>query len=152
MENILLNRMGGLDLLEGVADARQAALNSMTAFNRIAMRAQGLLARQQLRALERCLEAGTRQLRLVAEVRDSKDLLISQAEVAKQLGEELLAVAHESTELQAQVRSELEHWATDGIKSVQATGAETSQAKTTRAKTVAAPKLKAAPRRAGKAA
>jgi len=105
------------EMVEGVADARLAALNSATALNRIATRTRGLLVRQQLRALERCLEAGSRQLQLAAEVREPKDLLVRQTEIAKQLGEQLLAAAQEGLELQAQVRSELAHWAEDGLES-----------------------------------
>ena len=136
MEDLLSN------MVKGAADIRQATVDSATAFNRIATRAQGLLARQQLRAVERCIETGTRQLRLVAEVRDPRDLLMSQAEVAKELGKELLAVAQESSELQAQVRSELGRWAVDGIESARKMGAKTGSA----------PKLRSAPRGAKKAA
>ena len=51
------------NVFEKVAAANQRAMESALQLNQIAVRTQGLLARQQLAAFENCLEAATKQLK-----------------------------------------------------------------------------------------
>ena len=74
-------------MLESVADANQKAVAAAAEFNKIATRTQGLLVRKQIAALETCLDAGTRCLKVVAETRDPKEALQLQTEVVVELGE-----------------------------------------------------------------
>lgn len=104
------------DVIENVNQANKKAVDAVMSFNKIALRAQSQLARQQLAALENCLEAGTRQMKLASESRDPKELMAAQSEVAVALGEKLVAVAQESLEIQAKTRDELAAWVEEGFK------------------------------------
>ena len=106
------------DVFENVTQANKKAVDAVISFNKIALRAQSQLARQQLAAFENCLEAGTKQLKLASESRDPKELMAAQSEVAVALGEKLVAVAQESLEIQAKTRDELAAWMEDGFKAV----------------------------------
>lgn len=106
------------NVFENVTEANKQAVDAVLNLNRIAMRTQSLMARQQLAALENCLDAGSKQWKLVTETRDPKELMSRQSEVAVELGEKLVAVAQESLEIQAQARDELAAWFEEGMKSV----------------------------------
>ena len=106
------------DVIDNVTQANKKAVDAMINFNKIALRAQSQLARQQLAALENCIEAGTKQMKLAGETRDPKELMAAQSEVAVALGEKLVAVAQESLEIQAKTRDELAAWIEDGFKAV----------------------------------
>jgi hypothetical protein len=108
------------DAVVKMTEANRSAFESALRLNKIAVRAQGLLARQQVAAFENCLEAGTRQFKLVTEVRDPKDLVARQAEVAVELGEKLVAVAQEALDIQAQARDELTTWIEEGLEAAKA--------------------------------
>ena len=103
--------------------ANRSAVESALRLNEIAVRAQGLLARQQVAAIETCFEAGTRQFKLVTETRDPKELVSRQTEVAVDLGEKLVAVAQESLDIQVQARDELANWIEEGFETVKAEAA-----------------------------
>jgi len=112
MEKVMSN------VFENVTEANKQAVDAVLSFNRIAMRAQSLMARQQLAALEGYLDAGSKNWKLVTETRDPKELVSRQSELAMELGEKLVAVAQESLEIQAQARDELAAWMEDGMKAV----------------------------------
>ncbi len=121
------------ETVEKLTAANRTAVESALRLNKIAVRAQSLLARQQVAAFENCLEAGSRQMALVGETRDPRELVARQAEVAVELGEKLVAVAQEAMDIQSQARDELATWLEDGLKTVKA-GAEAAapKPKTTR--------------------
>jgi phasin family protein len=106
-------------VLETVAEANQKAVNAATEFNRIATRTQGLLVRKQIAALETCLDAGAKHMKVAAETQDPKEAIKLHADVAVELGEKLVAATQESFEIQVQARDELARWIEDGIKAVQ---------------------------------
>ena len=118
MENLMSNTF------ERVTEANKSAVDAAVRLNKIAVRTQGLLARQQLAAFENWLEAGTKNMRLAAETRDPKELMAKQAEVAVDLGEKLIGVAQETLDIHAQARDELVNMVEEGFAAV----APTSQA------------------------
>ena len=111
------------DSVEKLTAANRSAVESALRLNKIAVRTQSLLARQQVAALENCLEAGSRQMSLVGETRDPRELVARQTEVVVELGEQLVAVAQEAMDIQSQARDELATWFEEGLKTVKA-GAE----------------------------
>ena len=101
--------------LDRVREANRMARESALELNRIAVRAQGELARQQLAALENCLEAGSKQLELMTQTQDPKELVSKQTQTVASLGEKLVGVVQQSLEIQAQAREEFKHWFEDGM-------------------------------------
>ncbi len=131
------------DVLKNVSEVNKQAIESVLRFNRIAVRAQGLLARQQLSAMESYLDAGTRHLDLVGKTQDPQELIKLATEINVELGEKLMSLAQESMEIQAQARDEVTGWFEDGVKAVQkqtetATKATKAAAKTVSKKAAAA--------------
>jgi phasin family protein len=104
------------NVFDNVTDAHRKAVDAVMGFNKIAVRTQGLLAGQQLAALEKVLDAGSRNLQLVSETRDPRELMARQTEVAVELGETLVAVAREALDIQAQARDEVATLVEDGFK------------------------------------
>ena len=104
------------NVFENVTEAHKKAVDALMSFNKIAVRTQGLLAGQQLAAMERFMDAGSRNLQLVTEARDPKELMARQTEVAVELGEKLVAVAQEAMDIQAQARDEVASLVEDGFK------------------------------------
>jgi phasin family protein len=106
------------NVFENVTEAHKKAVDALMGFNQIAVRTQGLLAGQHLAAMERFFDAGSRNLQLVSESRDPKELMARQTEVAVELGEKLVAVAQEAMDIQAQARDEVASLVEDGMKAV----------------------------------
>ena len=82
-------------------------------------------------ALETCMEAGKKQVRLASETRDPKDVLALGSELTMELGERLTTMVREAVEINGEIQDELQAWFHDGWKTVAA-------------KAPAAPKKKAA--------
>ncbi len=122
MDNTMMS-----NTFERVTEANRTAVDAAVQLNKIAVRTQGLLARQQLAAVENWIEAGTKNIRLAAETRDPKELMAKQAEIAVELGEKLMGVAQEALDIQAQARDELVSMVEEGFNA--ATSAATSAAK-----------------------
>ncbi len=106
------------NVFENVTEAHKKAVDALMGFNKIAVRTQGLLANQQLAALEKVFDAGSRNLQLATESRDPKELVARQTEVAVELGEKLVAVAQEALDIQAQARDEVATLVEDGFQAV----------------------------------
>ncbi len=106
------------NVFENVTEAHKQAVDALMDFNKIAVRTHGLLAGQQLAALENFFDAGSKNLQLVTEGRDPKDLMAGQTEVAVQLGEKLVAVAQEALDIQTQARDEVATLVEEGLKAV----------------------------------
>lgn len=104
------------NVFENVTEAHKKAVDALMGLNKIAVRTQGLLAGQQLAALEKVFDAGSRNLQLVSETRDPRELMARQTEVAVELGETLVAVAREALDIQAQARDEVAAMVEDGLK------------------------------------
>lgn len=103
-------------VFENVTEAHKKAVDALMGFNKIAVRTQSLLAGQQLAAMEQLFDAGSRNLQLVTEARDPKELMSRQTEVAVELGEKLVAVAQEALDIQAHARDEVASLVEDGFK------------------------------------
>ncbi len=106
------------NVFENVTEAHKKAVDALMGFNKIAVRTQSLLAGQQLAALEKLFDAGSRNLQLVTESHDPKELVARQTEVAVELGEKLVTVAQEALDIQAQARDEVTTLVEDGFKAV----------------------------------
>ena len=106
------------NVFENVTEAHKKAVDALMGFNKIAVRTQGLLANQQLAALEKVFDAGSRNLQLATESRDPRELVARQTEVAVELGEKLVAVAQEALDIQAQARDEVASLVEDGFQAV----------------------------------
>ncbi|GMQ76909.1 MAG: hypothetical protein BMS9Abin01_2212 [Gammaproteobacteria bacterium] len=106
------------NVFENVTEVHKKAVDALMGFNKIAVRTQGLLANQQLAALERVFDAGSRNLQLATESRDPRELVARQTEVAVELGEKLVAVAQEALDIQAQARDEVATLVEDGFQAV----------------------------------
>jgi phasin family protein len=106
------------NVFENVSEAHKKAVDALMGFNKIAVRTQGLLANQQLAALEKVFDAGSRNLQLATESRDPRELVARQTEVAVELGEKLVAVAQEALDIQAQARDEVATLVEDGFQAV----------------------------------
>ena len=106
------------NVFENVTEAHKKAVDALMGFNKIAVRTQGLLANQQLAALEKVFDAGSRNLQLATESRDPKELVARQTEVAVELGEKLVAVAQEALDIQAQARDEVATLVEDGFQGI----------------------------------
>ena len=106
-------------VLDNVAEANQKAVAAAAELNKIATRTQGLLVGKQIAALETCLDAGAKHLKVATETRDPNEAIKLHAEVAVELGEKLVAATQESLEIQAQARDDLARWVEDGLKAVQ---------------------------------
>ena len=52
------------NVFENVTEAHKKAVDALMGFNKIAVRTQGLLANQQLAALQKVFDAGSRTLQL----------------------------------------------------------------------------------------
>ena len=104
------------NVFENVTETQRKAVDAIMGFNKIAVRTQGLLAGQHLAALEKVLDAGSRNWQLVSETRDPRELMARQTEVAVELGESLVAVAREALDIQAQARDEVATLVEDGFK------------------------------------
>ncbi len=104
------------NVFDNVTEAHKKAVDAVMSFNKIAVRTHGLLAGQQLAAMERVFDAGSRNLQLVTEARDPRELMARQTEVAVELGEKLVAVAQEAMDIQAQARDEVATLVEDGFK------------------------------------
>ena len=109
-------------VFENVTEAHKKAVDAIMNFNKIAVRTQGLLAGQHLAALEKMFDAGSRNLQLVTETRDPRELMSRQTEVAVELGEKLVAVAQEALDIQAQARDEVASLVEDGFKAANIPG------------------------------
>lgn len=120
-----------------VTEAHRKAVDAVMGFNKIAVRTQSLLAGQQMAALEKMLDAGSRNLQLVTETRDPRELIARQTEVAVELGETLVAVAREALDIQAQARDEVATLVEDGFKAATAANVATAAKATKAAKKVA---------------
>lgn len=106
------------NVFENVTEAHKKAVDALMGFNKIAVRTHSLLAGQQLAAMEKLFDAGSRNLQLVSEARDPRELMSRQTEMAVDLGEKLVAVAQEALEIQAQARDEVASLVEDGFKAV----------------------------------
>ncbi len=102
-------------MLEGVAEAGHKAVAAAAELNKIATRTQGALVRKQIATLETCLDTGTQYLKVAADVRDPKEVMKRNTELAVALGEKLVAATQETLEIQVQARDELARWFEDGM-------------------------------------
>ena len=104
------------DFYAKFAESNQQAMQSALKFNEIAARAQGLVMRHQMAALESCMEAGTKMTANSSS--DPADALAKGSELGVKLGEQFSTLMRESLEIQAEVNGEFTKWAEDGWKAM----------------------------------
>lgn len=107
------------DVVKNVSDMNKQAMESVLRLSRIAVRTQGLLARQQLSVVENYIDAGTKHLNVVSTTRDPQEIVKLASEINVELGEKLMALAQESMDIGAQARDELTSMVEEGIQEVQ---------------------------------
>ncbi len=108
------------NVLKTVQDANDRTLTAATDLSKLATRTQGLLLNKQIAAFELWLEAGARQIKSFSEIRDSRELLKTQTEVAQDFGRNLVSSLNEVVEIQAQARDELVKLVQGSLEQVQA--------------------------------
>ena len=132
------------DVVKNVSDMNKQAMESVLRLSRIAVRTQGLLARQQLSVVENYIEAGTKHMNLVSTTRDPQEIIKLASEINVELGEKLMALAQESMDIGAQARDELTSMVEDGIQEVQKQAEKVGTAQAKAAKTASKTAKKAA--------
>lgn len=125
------------DVVKNVSDMNKQAMESVLRLSHIAVRTQGLLARQQLTVVENYIDAGTRHLNLVSKTQDPQEIIKLASEINVELGEKLMALAQESMDIGAQARDELTTMVEDGIQVVQKKAEAAGAAQAKAAKTAA---------------
>lgn len=125
------------DVVKNVSDMNKQAMESVLRLSRIAVRTQGLLARQQLTVVENYIDAGTRHLNLVSKTQDPQEIIKLASEINVELGEKLMALAQESMDIGSQARDELTTMVEDGIQVVQKKAEAAGAAQAKAAKTAA---------------
>ena len=132
------------DVVKNVTDMNKQAMESVLRFSRIAVRTQGLLARQQLSVVENYIDAGAKHLDVVSKTRDPQEMIKMASEINVELGEKLIAVAQESMDIGAQARDELTSMVEEGIEAAQKQAEKVSNATVKSAKTATKTAKKAA--------
>ncbi len=107
------------DVVKNVSEVNKQAMESVLRFSRIAVRTQGLLARQQLSVVENYIDAGSKHLDAVTKTQDPQEIIKLMSEINVELGEKLMAVAQESLDIGAQARDELTSMVEEGIEAAQ---------------------------------
>ena len=123
------------DVLKNVSDMNKQAMESVLRLSRIAVRTQGLLARQQLSVVENYIDAGAKHLDLVGKTQDPQEVIKLASEINVSLGEKLMAVAQESMDIGAQARDELTSLVEEGIEVAQKQAEKAGVAQVKAAKT-----------------
>ncbi len=126
-------------MFERVTQANKRALESTMKINEIALRTQGELFRRQLGLFEECLEVGTRQLKLLTEGRDPREVVTQGAEVSMELGQKMAGTFQEALKLQAEARDEIVKVVEDVFKGMEPAKTGKPETRSTSA-TKAAPK------------
>jgi phasin family protein len=112
-------------LIERMTAANKQLFDATLKFNEIAARAQGRYMRQHRAALETCLDAGKRQMKLATETHDPKDAFALGSELTMELGEKLTSMMRETVEIGVEIGTELqgelqaileESWKTSQLK------------------------------------
>jgi len=132
------------DVVKNVSDMNKQAMESVLRLSRIAVRTQGLLARQQLTVVENYIDAGTRHLNLVSKTQDPQEIIKLASEINVELGEKLMALAQESMDIGSQARDELTSMVEEGIQAVQTQAEKASAASVKTAKNATKTAVKAA--------
>lgn len=107
------------DVMKNVSDMNKTAMESVLRFSRIAVRTQGLLARQQLSIVENYIDAGAKHLDLVTKTQDPQEMIKLASEINVDLGEKLMAVAQESMDIGTKARDELTSMVEEGFEAAQ---------------------------------
>ena len=91
-----------------IENATEELAESILSCNEISARTQAYLAQQQFEVVQTCMEAGNKQLRILLEAKNPKDLAAQQAQVFSELVSELTVQAQEMLDIHKQARAEME--------------------------------------------
>jgi len=108
------------DTYRRIDDLNVRMAHAALRLHKIGTRAEGLLAQQRLTMVEACLHAGAEQLRTLAAAPHPKETVTTQAQIATELGDRLVAAAGITLDVQAQLRAELLQWVEDELQTARA--------------------------------
>jgi len=86
------------------------------------------LTAQQLEIASTCLETGMKQMSLVTEVKDYKELMSAQAKLTSEYNEKLLSSAKKSAEILNDARTQFTTWVEKGMSSAVTTSKKAATA------------------------
>lgn len=116
--------MNPQDLMNQMLDGGKFAVESYKDLGAITQRAFERVNAQQMAVAREFLDMGTRYVSLLANARDPRAMLNDQAELAKDMGEKLLANAETYTKLAQEAQDEIVKWAEKSTKVVVAKAEE----------------------------
>jgi phasin family protein len=105
----------GIEMMNDLGNKGYVAAQSL---GEIHLRAIERLVGRQLDAIGLLLESGLRQAKMIAEVKGPADLMKGQIELAREVGERMLAEGRENMRLIGDTREEYRHWLEQGAQTV----------------------------------
>lgn len=112
------------DLMNEMLDNGKSAVESYKELGVITQRAFERVNAQQMAVARQFLDMGTRYVSILANARDARVLVNDQTELAKEMGEKLLANAETYTKLAQEAQGEIVKWAEKATKQVVAKAEE----------------------------
>lgn len=109
------------ELIDQWAFLGRNAIDSMKELGQINAQITQKLAEQQQQILNTCLEASTKEMRLVTETKDPKDLLVNQASLATEYSNKLAEIVRDTNEVLVECKDELTAWAEKGSEAALST-------------------------------
>ena len=91
------------DVAAKMIKANTALIDSAARMSSVAMDTQGRVARHQMALVEKWVEAGSKQMALLEDVRNPADLVTKSSAIATDLGQEVAVMMREAMELQAEL-------------------------------------------------
>jgi phasin family protein len=86
------------------------------------------LTEQQLAIASTCIETGVKQMTLVSEIKDYKELMSAQAKLATEYNEKLMSSAKKATEILNDARTQFTSWFEKGVSTAVTTSKKTTTA------------------------
>lgn len=104
------------ELIDQWASLGKGALDSMKELGEINAKIVGKMTEQQQAILNACLEASAKEMSLVSEAKDPKDLLANQAALAQEYNAKFVEIVRATNDLLTECKNELSAWAEKGVE------------------------------------
>jgi len=104
------------EIFKGFESLNKTALDSARRLGEINVRALERLNARQLEAASDCLEGGVRQMQMLGEAKDVRDVLSGQSSLAAELNSKLVQHLRETGTILMDARGEYQSWMEDGLK------------------------------------
>lgn len=104
------------EMVDQWAALGKSALESMKELGEINARIVERMAEQQEAILNTCLEASFKEMELLGDAKDSKDLLAKQATLAREYSAKMVEIVRGTSDLLADCKNELTSWAQRGME------------------------------------